>query len=93
MKKNQFTTDDLSREMTLLIANIGKAKTKPELHDWLVRVYSAAAKVAMIQRGYSRKSFNGQEKEQVGVVLAQFPDYLEILNGLAQQAVIDLRNL
>lgn len=89
--KNKITIQDIGEELDSIIADVDKPKTKADLHKWLIRIYKAAAKLAVIQEGFTqRPSLNPIQRKNERELLKEIPASLETLNILAQKAVTEL---
>lgn len=90
--KGQNEIDQLIQEIAYIKDSTNKPKTKAELHKWLIRVYTIAAKVAILQREIDlRPPRVPKRTEDFKSYLADFPDALDELNGMAQTALSQLK--
>lgn len=90
--KGQNELDQLIQEIAYIEGNANKPKAKAELHKWLIRVYTTAAKIARVQQELDMRPPRVPKRtEDFKSCLADFPDALDELNGMAQTALSQLK--
>jgi len=92
--KSRITIRSIGEELDSIIADVDKQRTKADLHRWLIRIYKAAAKLAVIQESFTqRPSLNPIQRNNEQELLKEIPASLETLNMLAQRATLELKKV
>ena len=87
MKKKYFTPNELAKELEKLVANKDKLSTKPEISDWLTRLYVIAGKLTIAQKACREHRFTGAAAETVRLFLDEFPSTMVWLHQLAEEKI------
>ena len=90
-QKKCITTDELAQELSKesvkLLNDKDKLKTKPEILDWLTRLYVFAAKRTIAQKGYTSRKFTGEQAVLVNEVSNQFTETMLLLHQFAEEKI------
>lgn len=87
MKKKYFNPNELAKELEKLVADKDKLSTKPEISDWLTRLYVIAGKLTIAQKACREQRFTGAVAENARLFLDEFPSTMVCLHHLAEEKI------
>ena len=89
-QKKYFTPNALAKDLENLVADKDKLSTKPEISDWLTRLYVIAGKLTIAQKACREHRFTGSAAETVRQFLDEFPSTMVWLHQLAEEKIVML---
>lgn len=94
MKKNKpFTPAGLAIEIESLIADKDKPQSKSEITAWLVRLYTIAAKLTLIQEACQTTQLTDEEDEIAREIVSEFVPNMLLLHKMAEDALANLKGV
>lgn len=86
-QKKYFTPNELAKDLGNLLADKDKLNTKPEISDWLTRLYVIAGKLTIAQKACREQRFTGAVAEKSKSFLDEFPSTMVLLHQLAEEKI------
>lgn len=89
-KKKQLTAVNLAKELDNLIADSDKVETVSDISDWLVRLYTAAGNLTIVQKRCRNQQFTGEAMVAAKQIVDEYVPNMFLLHQLAEKVLIKM---
>lgn len=86
-KKKQLTAVDLAKELDNLITDSDKVETVSDISDWLVRLYTTAGNLTIVQKRCRNRQFTGEAMVAAKQIVDEYVPNMLLLHKLAENAL------